>query len=194
MWRVTSRTRQWGGLISSPGFCWAQVSGGSTGGRQVWRCTAVLMCDSGRKTITENEVGQTRTLVTNELLGALQSISNLQCSKLSWPGASLCAPSPSKWHHRLPRPKPESCWIPWFSLPFLSLSVQFSSVQSLSCVWLFATPRITARQASLSIINSRNSPRLTSIESVMPSSHLILCRPFSSCPQSLPASDSFPVS
>lgn len=32
MWRVTPRTRQWGGLISSPGFCWAQVSGGSTGG------------------------------------------------------------------------------------------------------------------------------------------------------------------
>ena len=55
--------------------------------------------------------------------------------------------------------------------------VQFSSVQSLSCVWLFATSWITARQASLSIINSRNSLRLTPIESVMPSSHLILCRP-----------------
>ena len=54
---------------------------------------------------------------------------------------------------------------------------QFSSVQSLSCVRLFATPRITARQASLSIANSRSSLRLTSIKSVMPSSHLILCRP-----------------
>ena len=54
---------------------------------------------------------------------------------------------------------------------------QFSSVHSLSCVWLFATPWIAARQASLSITNSRSSPRLTSIESVMPSSHLILCRP-----------------
>ena len=53
----------------------------------------------------------------------------------------------------------------------------FSSVQSLSRVQLFATPRITARQASLSITNTRSSPRLTSIESVMPSSHLILCRP-----------------
>ena len=51
------------------------------------------------------------------------------------------------------------------------------SVQSLSCVWLFATPWITARQASLSITNSRSSPKLTCIESVMPSSHLILCRP-----------------
>ena len=55
--------------------------------------------------------------------------------------------------------------------------VQFSSVQSLSRVRLFVTPLIAARQASLSITNSRSSLRLTSIESVMPSSHLILCRP-----------------
>ena len=53
----------------------------------------------------------------------------------------------------------------------------FSSVQSLSHVRLFATPWITARQASLSITNSQSSPRLTSIESMMPSSHLILCHP-----------------
>ena len=61
--------------------------------------------------------------------------------------------------------------------PFQFSSVQFSSVQSLSCVWLFVTPWIAARQASLSITNSRSSLRLTSIKSVMPSSHLILCRP-----------------
>ena len=53
----------------------------------------------------------------------------------------------------------------------------FSSFQSLSRVQLFATPWIAARQASLSITNSRNSLRLMSIESVMPSSHLILCSP-----------------
>ena len=53
----------------------------------------------------------------------------------------------------------------------------FSSVQSLSRVRLFATPWIAARQASLSITNSRSSLRLTSIESVMPSSHIVLCRP-----------------
>ena len=53
----------------------------------------------------------------------------------------------------------------------------FSSVQSLSHVWLFATSWIAARQASLSITNSRSSLRLTSIESVMPSSHLNLCCP-----------------
>ena len=54
---------------------------------------------------------------------------------------------------------------------------QFSSVQSLSHVQLFATPWTAAHQPSLSITNSRSSLRLTSIESVMPSSHLILCRP-----------------
>ena len=54
---------------------------------------------------------------------------------------------------------------------------QFSSVQSLSRVRLFVTPWIAARQASLSITNSRSSLKLTSIQSVMPSSHLILCRP-----------------
>ena len=54
---------------------------------------------------------------------------------------------------------------------------QFSSVQSLSCVRLFVTPWIAARQASLSITNSRSSLKLMPIELVMPSCHLILCRP-----------------
>ena len=69
-----------------------------------------------------------------------------------------------------------------------------SSVQLLSLVRLFATPWIAAHQASLSITNSWSSLRLTSVESVMPSSHLILGRPPFSCPQSLPASESFPMS
>ena len=90
---------------------------------------------------------------------------------------------------------------PFFSILLLFLiflhgthSVQFSSVQSLSCVRLFATPWITARQASLSMTNPQSSLRLTSIESVMPSSHLILCRPLLLLPQSLPASESSPMS
>ena len=58
-----------------------------------------------------------------------------------------------------------------------SWRLQFSSVQSLSCVWLFETPWITAHQASLSITNSQSSLKLMSIKSVMPSGHLILCRP-----------------
>ena len=57
------------------------------------------------------------------------------------------------------------------------VKIQFRSVQSLSCVRLFETPWIAARQASLFITNSQSSLRLMSIESVMPSSHLILCRP-----------------
>ena len=63
------------------------------------------------------------------------------------------------------------------SVGLVWLSVQFSSVQSLSRVRLFATPWIAARQASRSITNSQSSLRLKSIESVVPSSHLILCRP-----------------
>ena len=58
-----------------------------------------------------------------------------------------------------------------------TINFQFSSVQSLSRVRLFATPWIAARQASLSITNSRSSLRLTCIEPVMPSSHLILGHP-----------------
>ena len=60
---------------------------------------------------------------------------------------------------------------------FYSCQVQFSSVQSLSHVWLFATPWIAACQASLSITNSQSLLKLMPIASVMPSSHLILCRP-----------------
>ena len=54
---------------------------------------------------------------------------------------------------------------------------KFSSVQSLSCVLPFATPWATAHQASLSITNSRSPAKPMSIESVMPSNHIILCRP-----------------
>ena len=61
-----------------------------------------------------------------------------------------------------------------------------SSVQSLSRVWLFATPRTAACQASLSITNSRSLPKLMSFELVMPSSHLILCRPLLLLPSIFP--------
>ena len=65
----------------------------------------------------------------------------------------------------------------WIQILILSLTVQFSSVQSLSRVWLFATPWIAARQASLFITNFWSSLKLMSIESVMPSSYLTLCHP-----------------
>ena len=64
----------------------------------------------------------------------------------------------------------------WFLIHWIYV-LRFSSIQLLSRVWLFATLRIAACQASLSITNSQSSLKLMSIESVMPSSHLILCRP-----------------
>ena len=70
----------------------------------------------------------------------------------------------------------------------------FSSVQLLSHVRLFATPWTAAHEAALSITNSRSLLKLMSIKSVMPSSHLILCCPFSSHLQSFPASGCFQMS
>ena len=71
---------------------------------------------------------------------------------------------------------------------FLTLySVQFSSFQSLSHVRLFVTPWTTARQASLSITNSQSSPKLMSMELVIPSSQLILCRPLLLLPSIFPS-------
>jgi len=72
----------------------------------------------------------------------------------------------------------QKVWAGYFSkVLYRQILAQFSSVQWLSRVRLFVTPWIAARQAPLSITNSRSSLKLTSIESVMPSSHLILCRP-----------------
>ena len=73
-------------------------------------------------------------------------------------------------------------------------SVQFSSVQSLSHVRLFVTPWTVAPYASLPITNSQSLLKLMSIESMMPSNHLILVVPFSVCPQSFQASGSFLMS
>ena len=69
---------------------------------------------------------------------------------------------------------------------------QFSSVQSLSRVQHFATPWTTARQASLSITNSQSLHKFVSIELVMPSNHLILCRPLLLLPSIFPSSRVFP--
>ena len=77
----------------------------------------------------------------------------------------------------------KTCLLAWFNMWAIGWGIseiklrKFSSVQSLSRVWLFATPWIAARQASLSITNSRSLPKLMSIEWVTPFSHLILRRP-----------------
>ena len=82
------------------------------------------------------------------------------------------------------------CWI----VLLFFCHIQFSSVQFFSRVRLFATPWITARQASLSITNSQSSLKFTSIESVMPSSHLILCRPLFLLLPTAPSISVFPMS
>ena len=76
---------------------------------------------------------------------------------------------------------------PLFSIPGYGISLLFSSVQSLSHVRLFETPWTAASQVSLSITNSRSSLKLTSIESVMPSNHLILCHPLLLLPSIFPS-------
>ena len=76
----------------------------------------------------------------------------------------------------------------FFNIVWSSRLLWFSSVQSLSCVQLFVTPWTAALQASLSITNSWSLPKLMSIESLMPSSHLILC-----CPLLLPPTPFFTV-
>ena len=69
-------------------------------------------------------------------------------------------------------------YLPWYIV---------SSVQLFSHVWLFATPWTAAHQASLSITNSQSPPKPMSIESVMPSHHLILCRPLLPLPSIFPS-------
>ena len=93
-----------------------------------------------------------------------QSGHTILCSFQQWTRVSV---DPHSWPHLV---------LPVFWILAIPIGV-FSSVQPLIPVRLFATLRITAHQASLSITNSRSSLRLTSIESVMPSSHIILCCP-----------------
>ena len=83
-------------------------------------------------------------------------------------------------------------WMRFQLHPFIlfsvaNLLVQFILVQSLSRVWLFVTPWTAAHQASLSITNSQSPPKPISTESVMPSNHLILCRPLLHLPSIFPS-------
>ena len=76
---------------------------------------------------------------------------------------------------------------PCLKMAFVVLKAQISSVQLLSCVWLFATPWTAACQASLSIINYQSLLKLMPIESVMPSNDLIFCRPLLLLPLVFPS-------
>ena len=81
------------------------------------------------------------------------------------------------------------CLIVHISKPkFISVTkIHISSIQSLSRVWLFVTPWAAAHQASLSITNSRSLLKLMSTESVMPTDHLMLCRPLLILPSIFPS-------
>ena len=85
------------------------------------------------------------------------------------------------------RVPPFSCKTTRYTARSLTSSIQFSSVQSLSRVRLFARPWTAARQASLSITNSLSLLKLMSIELVMPSNYLILCRPLLLLPSIFPS-------
>ena len=82
----------------------------------------------------------------------------------------------------------------WSDLTCMHPFLQFNSVQSLSCVRLFATPWTAACQAFLSITNSWSLLKLMSIDLVMPSNHLIFCRPLLLPPSIFSTSGSFPMS
>ena len=104
------------------------------------------------------------------------------------------APSASQTERFQKKPTMLTTW-PWMVAFIVKKKNTFlSSLQSLSCVWLFATLWTAAHQASLSITNSQGLLKLMSIESVMPSNHLILCQPLLHHPQSFPTSGSFQMS
>ena len=102
----------------------------------------------------------------------------VKCSELMWEQCSVEALVCPGVPLPVPGYRPTKCIVLALVHLFYTLIFsRFSSVQLLSHVQLFATPWIAARQASLSITNSWSSLKLMSIESVMPSSHLILCHP-----------------
>ena len=93
----------------------------------------------------------------------------------------------------IPLDRHSVCFHPLDSVNNNVMNINITA-HSLSCVWFSVTPWTIARQPPLSITNSQSLLKLMSIESRIPSNHLIFCHPFSSYLQSCPASRSFPVS
>ena len=126
-------------------------------------CHFLLQC---MKVKSQSEVTQSCPTLATPWTAAYQAPPSMGFSRQKyWSGVPL------------PSPSVTSMLSQKYLRNYLSVKSWLSSVQSLSRVWLFATPWIAACQASLSITNSWSLPKLMSIESVMPSSHLILCRP-----------------
>ena len=123
-----------------------------------WTCVSCVSCIGRQVLYHSHHLGSPKS--------SMGPLITKQSSNLMWYAISSTWPQPT---------------FPVFSPTMIKIqsssNISHCSVQSLSRVWLFATPWIAARQASLSITSSRSSLRLTSIESAMPSSHLILCHP-----------------
>ena len=117
-----------------------------------------------------------------------------QHAKLLTTSAETYSPCASVEHIKTKEIKSRILKIGWLQSKWKNYDHQFSSAQLLSHIWLLATPWTTARQASLSITNSQSPPKPMSIESVKPPTISSSVVPFSSCPQSFPASGSFPMS
>ena len=116
--------------------------------------------------------GISSSVILFSCLPSLRVFSNESAHRIRWPKYGNFSISPSYEYLGL-----ISFRIDLFDLLAVLVFIQFSSVQSLSCIQLFATPWTVACLASLSITNSQSLPKLMSIESVMPSNHLILCHP-----------------
>ena len=109
------------------------------------------------------------------------SINNSYCGYSCWQKAKITHCFSRNTNKRF------EFWVCFFHFWVQWILVTLSSVQSLSWVWLFATPWTAAHQASLSITNSQSLLKLISIELVMPSNHLILCRPLLLPPSIFPS-------
>ena len=147
---------------------------------------------SGRREKARNMTGWVidGTAFGFQALGLLHLSSPLTFVTALWWGHycnhSLWTGKKKKKKNKKPEDEKEvTCDLP------MATHIQFSSVQSLSRVRLFVTPWTAARQASLSITNSRSPPKPMSIESVKPSNHLILCRPLFLPPSMFPGIRAF---
>ena len=107
---------------------------------------------------------------------------------------TLCNPMDSNWPGSSVHGILQARTLEWVAVSFSNAWKWKVKVKLLSHVQLFATPWNAALEASLSITSSQTLLKLTSIELVMPSNHLILCRPFFSCLPSFPTSGFFPIS
>ena len=170
------RRRGWGGWMSSPTqLLWVWESSRSWW----WAGKPSVLQSMGSQRVRHNWATELNWIELNLLQSLDPAVFNSRVSPYWTSSISsiiVCIPTSNSHAFYLLNSDPVAPW--GFAGPGETiLPVQFSSVQLLSCIRLFATPWIPARQASLSITNSQSLPKLMSIKSMMPSSHVIFCRP-----------------